>query len=532
MSRSKSAPVVVALLACLFVMVNAAQGQTTWYVDDNAPNDPGPGDPSVSDPDEDGSPEHPFDAIQEGIDAAVNGDTVLVLDGTYTGAGNRDIDFGGRAITVRSESGPDGCIIDCEANGRGLYFHGHETEASVVDGFAITNGSAWEGAGMFFEISSPTITRCVIRDGVAEYRGGGVSLTRSAPTFDNCLFGANRADYGGGMRVYTSQPTLVNCAFLGNRTGGAAAGISSLSSELVLVNCVFGGNRAGVDAGGMYNWAHTRSTLINCAFVGNHAYNRGGGVYAGYYSQVSLINCTFSGNAAGLAGGAVWCTYHSDVSIANCLLWGDAAPSGPELALSYHVGPATIAASYSDIEGGRVYVYVFGDCDLLWGPANIDETPRFVDADGPDDDPNTWADNDYHLGPGSPCIDAGDNFAVSSWIVTDLDGMPRFWDDPDTPDTGEAHGNQAVVDMGPYEFGSEGCPDDDGDGFVTICHIPPGHPERARTITVPVQAVAAHLAHGDYCGPCNGEGDGEAAPTGHSATGAEASLIDYVEHAP
>ena len=63
--------------------------------------------------------------------------------------------------------------------------------------------------------------------------------------------------------------------------------------------------------------------------------------------------------------------------------------------------------------------------------------------------------------------------------------------------------------MGAYEFGSEGCPDDDGDGFVTICHIPPGHPERARTITVPVQAAAAHLAHGDYCGPCNEGGDGD-----------------------
>ena len=54
-----------------------------WYVDDDAPNDPGPGDPNVSDPDEDGSPEHPFDAIQEGIDAAVDGGETA--DGIYEG---------------------------------------------------------------------------------------------------------------------------------------------------------------------------------------------------------------------------------------------------------------------------------------------------------------------------------------------------------------------------------------------------------------------------------------------------------------
>ncbi len=53
----------------------------------------------------------------------------------------------------------------------------------------------------------------------------------------------------------------------------------------------------------------------------------------------------------------------------------------------------------------------------------------------------------------------------------------------------------------------DGCADDDGDGRVTICHIPPGNPDNAHTITVSIKAVPAHLAHGDTCGPCAGDGE-------------------------
>jgi hypothetical protein len=85
-----------------------------WFVDDNAPDDPGPGDPDVSDPCEDGSAEHPFDAIQEAIDAAFPAETIIVLPGTYMGQGNRDIDFKGKSIILSSQNGPQTCIIDCQ----------------------------------------------------------------------------------------------------------------------------------------------------------------------------------------------------------------------------------------------------------------------------------------------------------------------------------------------------------------------------------------------------------------------------------
>ena len=61
-----------------------------------------------------------------------------------------------------------------------------------------------------------------------------------------------------------------------------------------------------------------------------------------------------------------------------------------------------------------------------------DADALFVDPDGPDHDPETFDDNHYRLGAGSACIDA----AVPKRVTLDLDGNPRFVDDPDTEDTG------------------------------------------------------------------------------------------------
>ena len=135
-----------------------------YYVDDDAPGDPGPGNPDISDPLEDGSSLHPFDSIQEAINAVVDEAVINVLDGTYTGLGNRDIDFGGKAINLRSWNGSVGCIIDCEGLGRCFDFHSGETKQTIVAGFTITNGQADFGGAVRCLNSSPQINNCVIRD--------------------------------------------------------------------------------------------------------------------------------------------------------------------------------------------------------------------------------------------------------------------------------------------------------------------------------------------------------------------------------
>jgi hypothetical protein len=86
-----------------------------------------------------------FPTIQAAVDAAENGDIILLADGVFSGDGNRDIGYRGKAITVRSESGnPEECIIDCggspEDFHRGFYFQAGELPSSRLEGLTIRNG--------------------------------------------------------------------------------------------------------------------------------------------------------------------------------------------------------------------------------------------------------------------------------------------------------------------------------------------------------------------------------------------------------
>ena len=432
----------------------AVQAQTTWYVDDDAPNDPGPGDPAISDPLEDGSAEHPFDGIQEGIDAAVHGDTVLVLDGTYTEVGNRDLDFGGKAITVRSEDGPDGCIINCEGDPndphRGFNFHSSETPDAVLDGFTITGGyvTGSEGGAIYCHNgSSPTISNCVISGNTADGQwGGGISCRDTSNSIIvGCTITGNVGASGGGMQSTDSSPTIANCAFTGNMVGSSGGGISCGGGSPTITNCIILDNTA--DSGGGIRSSSGTPTITNCLIARNTAESlSGGGMYSS--GDPTITNCTVTGNAADDYGDGIFC-HNSNLKIRNCILWNTSAGE-PEIAVWYG---SQLTISYCDVQAGQAGIYVSFGGSLNWGPGNIDGDPLFTD-------PNNA---DYHPTAGSPCIDAGYNCALyldpadldedgetEEFMPYDLGFNERFEEDPNTADTGL--GFAPIVDLGAYEF--------------------------------------------------------------------------------
>ena len=313
--------------------------------------------------------------IQAGIDVAEDGDTVLVADGTWTGPDNKNLDFGGKAITVTSENGAGNCIIDCEKRGRGFYFHNGEGEESIVRGFTITNGSVFGvGGGIGCSSSSPTITDCTISGNTTgDYGlGGGIYCDNSSPTITNCTITDNTAgDVGAGGGIYIddhSSPTITNCTISSNIAGdwsGFGGGISCYDySSPTITNCIISDNFSPAYAG------------IDCG-----------------RSDPTITNCTITRNWSIYGAAGIHCSDSSPI-ITNCIFWDD---EYGEISL---YGDSNPVVTYSDIQGG-------------WpGEGNINANPLFVDPDN----------GDYHLQAGSPCIDAG---TPEGAPPTDIDGNLR-----------------------------------------------------------------------------------------------------------
>ena len=186
--------------------------------------------------------------IQEGIDAASDGDEVVVCDGTYTGDGNRDLNFGGKPITVRSANGPAKCVIDCqgseEESHRGFVFRSNEGPGAVVAGFTITNGySAFGGAILCDEYCNPTIANCVITDNVDDYwGGGGVCCLLSSPTIIGCTIACNHGYEGGGIHCNASSATIRDCTITANTAMRGGGIFNYCGGNPAIANCVVWNN--------------------------------------------------------------------------------------------------------------------------------------------------------------------------------------------------------------------------------------------------------------------------------------------------
>jgi predicted outer membrane repeat protein len=336
----------VVLVFLLWMGCATVEGRTI-YVDDDEPAD--------------------FNNIKAAINDSNDGDTIIVRDGTYTGGGNRDIDFLGKPITVRSENGPENCIIDCQGTEtephRGFYFNNGEDSNSVVDGFTIINGYAssvspeqleWSGGGILCRHGSgPTIRNCIIT-GNTTLNGTGGGIRASGGLITNCMIKGN---YAHGMQEY-----------------GPGGGGISCGGQATVSNCTISGNTATTSGGGI-RCTYGNPKVINCVIVGNSAVH-GGGIDCHWGGDAMISNCTISSNLAYSSGGGIKSLDSSPI-LANCILWGDSSPFGPEISNYCLYGSFVINISYSNVQGGQEQTNVYPGCTLDWGPGNIDADPRF-----------------------------------------------------------------------------------------------------------------------------------------------------------
>ncbi|MBL8898134.1 MAG: hypothetical protein JNM84_10930 [Planctomycetes bacterium] len=454
-------------------------------------------------------PVGPKRTLQAALDAVDPGGLVLVADGLYAGAGNRDLDFRGKPARLQSRGGAERCVVECGGSAseahRGFWFHTSESASSVVAGFTV-------------------------RGGVAPFGGAVLCEASSSPTFESCAFLENLAlpaavgGEGGAVRCLASSPRFVACRFARNEArraagvGGRGGAIQFVGGQPELRDCVFEANTAG-GGGGVHITGVSTLRALRCDFVGNWTadpnFNGGGGLLGSSGTAIELLECRFLGNRTARVAGAVWVTLGASIAATRCSFeenygydaacFGVANGSRAQLksclfarnradtfsaALEVWNGPATGAPASARVESctfadnetsagyGTIVVLhtsqISVSSSVIWSAApvalalfdsataevaysvvqggwpglgNLDVDPGFVGSGA----------QPYALGAGSPCVDQGDPLLAIAPAERDLAGACRAWDGD-----GDA---LARVDRGAYErLAPRG--DLDGDGAI------------------------------------------------------------------
>lgn len=263
----------------------------------------------------------PGQSIESAIRGANNGDVVEVAPGTY----KQTIRFWGKAVTLRSQAGPESTIIDGGGNSGPLVsFFDNESQTSVIDGFTLVNGVTGGGGGAITAQNgaSPIIRNNIIRNNRALIGGGVYLYTDSSAQIENNTFSDNHTEGNntGGAAIaasYGGHPMISKNKFLrntvnGNPASGGAIFLSQGSGGTIDGNyfeansCTF--DAADVATGGAVHVIHdTRShggvIISNNRFLNNTA-NYGGAVGAEEGASMKLVNNEFTNNHANYYGGA------------------------------------------------------------------------------------------------------------------------------------------------------------------------------------------------------------------------------------
>jgi len=156
-----------------------------------------------------GTANSPFATIQQGIDVSLDGDSVLVVAGTYV----ENINFNGKNIVVQGadrettiiDGGQNGCVVTI-ANG--------ETSLAMLKNFTIQNGyyiedtEGTEGAGIYIYQSHPYITNLIIKNNYSggDYHGTGIRCVASNSIIENCIIKDNTGRKGSAIAVDGGRP--------------------------------------------------------------------------------------------------------------------------------------------------------------------------------------------------------------------------------------------------------------------------------------------------------------------------------------
>ncbi len=222
--------------------------------------------------------------IQAGIDTAQNGDTVLVAPGTYY----ENINFHGKAITVKSSDGPSVTIIDGSANGSVVTFNSGESTNAVLSGFTIQNGQTY-------------------------YASGGIQIAAASPTITDNLITKNHAIVGIGIDVDSGSPVIKNNTITGNTqigSGGSGGGgihvagsSGAVASPLITGNTITNNSVAnGGNGGGISVDYYASPTIQNNVIKNNTAYNNGGGIALNSYTAAVVVQNVVANSTSGDGG--------------------------------------------------------------------------------------------------------------------------------------------------------------------------------------------------------------------------------------
>jgi len=232
--------------------------------------------------------------IQAGIDSAATGDTVLLAAGVFTGIGNRDIDFRGKAITVTSESGADLTIVDCEGVSLAFNFESGEGSGSVLSGLTITNGNGADGGGIQVTNGSPVIQNNVLTNCTGGRGGGLYCVGPAAPLILSNTISHNTATIGGGIMVDSgANPTISD-------------------------NTI--GHNSAILGGGIYDASGTTCTISGNHLLSNESTYKGGAIAVTMNSTPEIDSNVIEGNSATAStttGAGIHCDEGTNAHITN-----------------------------------------------------------------------------------------------------------------------------------------------------------------------------------------------------------------------